>query len=78
MNRMLILVLGIGIGIIIAPAKGSKSKKKLSSGVDNYKDRIFEKTSDLVNESEEVLKRDKSELQGSISGLQTAPSSIGY
>jgi hypothetical protein len=74
MNKtFLTLLVGIGIGILVAPAKGSETWRKLVDGLDEYKDKISDKSADLADKAKGVLNREKSKVQDAVNDLESAP-----
>jgi gas vesicle protein len=74
MNKtFLTLFIGIGIGILLAPAKGSETWKKLVAGIDEYKDKVSDEVSDLVNEGKNDLDKAKSRFQSDVNDFKGAP-----
>jgi YtxH-like protein len=74
MNKTLItLFIGIGIGILVAPAKGSETWKKLVSGLDEYKDKLSDDVSNLMNERKYDLNEVKSKFQSEVNDFEVSP-----
>jgi len=74
MNKTLItLFIGIGIGILVAPAKGSETWKKLASGLDEYKDKLSDDVSNLMNERKNDLNESKSKFQSEVNDFEVSP-----
>jgi hypothetical protein len=74
MNKtFLTLLVGIGIGVLVAPAKGSETWRKLVDGLDEYKDKISDKSADLADKAKGVLNREKSNVQDAMNDLEAAP-----
>ncbi|HMC85055.1 MAG TPA: YtxH domain-containing protein [Chitinophagaceae bacterium] len=74
MNKTLItLFIGIGIGILVAPAKGSETWKKLVSGLDEYKDKLSDDVSNLMNERKNDLNESKSKFQSEVNDFEVSP-----
>ena len=74
MNKTLItLFIGIGIGILVAPAKGSETWKKLVSGLDEYKDKLSDDISNLMNERKNDLNESKSKFQSEVNDFEVSP-----
>jgi YtxH-like protein len=74
MNKtMLTLLLGIGIGILVAPAKGSETWKKLVAGIDEYKDKLSDEASNVMNEGKNDLNKVKSRIQSEVNDFEESP-----
>jgi hypothetical protein len=70
---MLTLLLGIGIGILVAPAKGSETWKKLVAGIDEYKDKLSDEASNVMNEGKNDLNKVKSRIQSEVNDFEESP-----
>jgi len=65
MNRFLMTLLaGVAIGLLIAPAKGSETWKKLTNGLDDYKDKVSDEANDLFESGAQAVKNGKTKLEG--------------
>ena len=74
MNKtFLTLFIGIGIGILVAPAKGSETWKKLVDGLDEYKDKLSNETSNLLDEGKNDLIKAKSRVQSEVNDFEGTP-----
>ena len=78
MNKtLLVLLFGIGIGLLVAPAKGSETWYRLVNGFDEYKDKLSDGASDLVDQGKDALNKGKSKFQNEVNDLGGTPNSIG-